>query len=360
MALYMNKTLVAVKKETTYGTDPTLAGTDCFLVSNVSLTPLAGNSATRDFVRPYFGQSSSIQLDSHVELSFDVELASSGTAGTRPAFGDALLACGFDETITATTSAAYTPISDSFDSVTIEVYMDGILHQLTGARGSFSLSSESSLLCNPCGFSFFLQSLFLGDPGKLSLLRNAPLLCDPGCFPFFLLYPSDFRKTLLFPPSFLFALCLLCRGSELALSFHGVQFYGAGLALNPLVNKALKKMGSHFDLDELAGVFFFWALALPCNHALVRLLAGQLSSKRLVVLSQVLLWLHLKFRSRLLCGHCHLSSNHGSGRGCGHEGLVCVKGVLRNAHLVSDDEGGGGHGAETRALAARAQLTPKA
>lgn len=140
MALYMNKTLVAVKKETTYGTDPTLAGTDCFLVSNVSLTPLAGNSATRDFVRPYFGQSSSIQLDSHVELSFDVELASSGTAGTRPAFGDALLACGFDETITATTSAAYTPVSASFDSVTIEVYMDGILHQLTGARGSFSLS----------------------------------------------------------------------------------------------------------------------------------------------------------------------------------------------------------------------------
>jgi len=140
MALFMNKTLVAVKKETTYGTDPTLAGTDCFLVSNVSLTPLAGNSATRDFVRPYFGQSSSIQLDQYVELSFDVELASSGTAGTRPAFGDALLACGLEETITATTDAVYTPVSADFDSVTIEVYMDGILHQMTGARGSFSLS----------------------------------------------------------------------------------------------------------------------------------------------------------------------------------------------------------------------------
>lgn len=140
MALYMNKTLVAVKKETTYGTDPSLAGTDCFLVSNVSLTPLAGNSATRDFVRPYFGQSSSIQLDSYVELSFDVELASSGAAGTRPAYGDAILACGFEETITSATDAAYTPVSASFDSVTIEVYMDGILHQMTGARGSFSLN----------------------------------------------------------------------------------------------------------------------------------------------------------------------------------------------------------------------------
>ena len=140
MALFMNKTLVALKKETTFGTAATLAGTDCFLVSNVSLTPLAGNTATRDFVRPYFGQSSSIQLDSHVELSFDVELASSGAAGSRPAYGDALLACGFEETLTASTSAVYEPLSADFDSVTIEVFMDGIKHQITGARGSFSLS----------------------------------------------------------------------------------------------------------------------------------------------------------------------------------------------------------------------------
>ena len=140
MALFMNKTLVALKKETTFGTAATLAGTDCFLVSNVSLTPLAGNTATRDFVRPYFGQSSSIQLDQHVELSFDVELASSGTAGTRPAYGDALMACGFDETITSATDTEYTPVSADFDSVTIEVFMDGIKHQITGARGSFSLS----------------------------------------------------------------------------------------------------------------------------------------------------------------------------------------------------------------------------
>lgn len=140
MALFMNKTLVALKKETTFGTAATLAGTDCFLVSNVSLTPLAGNTATRDFVRPYFGQSSSIQLDSHVELSFDVELASSGAAGSRPAYGDALLACGFEETLTASTDAVYELLSGDFDSVTIEVFMDGIKHQITGARGSFSLS----------------------------------------------------------------------------------------------------------------------------------------------------------------------------------------------------------------------------
>ena len=169
MALFMNKTLVAVKKETTYGTDPSLAGTDCFLVSNVSLTPLAGNTASRDFVRPYFGQSSSIQLDQHVELSFDIELASSGTAGTRPAYGDALLACGFAETITSGTDAVYEPLSSDFDSVTIEVYMDGILHQITGARGSFSLSVARGALPS---LSFNFMGVYVAPADATPLTPN--------------------------------------------------------------------------------------------------------------------------------------------------------------------------------------------
>ena len=154
MALYMNKTLVAIKKETTYNTAETLTGAECFLVSNVSLTPLAGNTATRDFVRPYFGNSSTIQLDQHVELTFEVELQSSGTAGTRPAYGDALLACGCDETVTASTDVVYSLVSADGDSATIEVFMDGVKHQMTGARGSFSLNIARGSIPK-ISFSFF-------------------------------------------------------------------------------------------------------------------------------------------------------------------------------------------------------------
>ena len=142
MSLFMRKTVIAIKKETTYGNDATPTGTEAFLVKNATLTPIAGDSASRDLIRPYFGNSETIQLNSHAELKFDVELQSSGTAGTAPAFKDALKACGFAETVTATTKVEYLPVSSSIDSVTIDFYLDGVMHQLTGARGTVSLSIQ--------------------------------------------------------------------------------------------------------------------------------------------------------------------------------------------------------------------------
>lgn len=142
MTLFIRKTLVAFKKETTYGTDSAPATTDCFLVKNATLTPLAGDVASRDLVRPYFGNYQQIRLNQHAELQFEVELQSSGTAGTAPAFKDALKAAGFAELITATTKVEYTPVSSSFDSSTIHFYLDGVMHALVGARGSMSLSLQ--------------------------------------------------------------------------------------------------------------------------------------------------------------------------------------------------------------------------
>jgi len=71
-----------------------------------------------------------------------VELAGSGTAGTAPAYGPVLKACGLSETIVATTSVTYAPVSSSFSSVTIYFHNDGIRHKVTGCRGSFSLNAE--------------------------------------------------------------------------------------------------------------------------------------------------------------------------------------------------------------------------
>jgi hypothetical protein len=140
MSLFMRKTLVALKVEATEGTPVSLAGSDCFLIRNATLTPLAGNSVSREFVRETFGNYGSIQLDQHVELSFEVEFSPSGTAGSRPAYGDALLACGFDETTASGVSVAYNPTSADIDSCTIAVYMDGIKHLMAGCRGNVSLN----------------------------------------------------------------------------------------------------------------------------------------------------------------------------------------------------------------------------
>lgn len=140
MALSMRKTLVALKVETTEGTPVSLTGADCFLIRNATLTPLAGNTVTREFVRETYGNYGTIQLDQHVELSFEVEFSPSGTAGTRPPYGDALLACGFEETTSAGTSVIYNPVSSDIDSCTIAVYMDGVKHLMAGCRGNVSLT----------------------------------------------------------------------------------------------------------------------------------------------------------------------------------------------------------------------------
>ena len=94
MAKLTRNVILAMAKETTYGTPETLAGANAILLSSMTHNWLAGNTVSRDFIRPYLGNSSTIQLDQHVEFQFEVELQSSGTAGTRPVYGDLLMACG--------------------------------------------------------------------------------------------------------------------------------------------------------------------------------------------------------------------------------------------------------------------------
>lgn len=135
------KRLILAKKETTYGTDSSPAGTDAVLVRNLEITPIEADVVSRDLIRPYLGNSPQLLANSRVSITFQVELAGSGTAGTAPRFGGLLQACGMSETVVATTSVTYAPVSSSFSSATIYFNNDGILHKATGCRGSFSLSA---------------------------------------------------------------------------------------------------------------------------------------------------------------------------------------------------------------------------
>jgi hypothetical protein len=75
-----------------------------------------------------------------VSVTFDVELAGSGTAGTAPAFGPLLKSCGLSETIVSSTSVTYAPVSSSFSSATIYCFYDGTRHKITGALGTVSFN----------------------------------------------------------------------------------------------------------------------------------------------------------------------------------------------------------------------------
>lgn len=141
MARYIRNTAVLAEIESTYKTDPSPTGAaNAILVSNVSFNPLAAQNVARDLIRPWLGGSEQLVGTAYKEVSFDVELAGSGAAGTAPAFGPLLRACGLAETLTASTRAEYSPISSAFESVTIYLYDDGVLHKFQGARGTFQLA----------------------------------------------------------------------------------------------------------------------------------------------------------------------------------------------------------------------------
>lgn len=140
MALLSRKRLILVKTESTYGTDSSPVGTDALLVRNLDLTPLSGELVSRDLVRPYYGNFDQLIARTSVAVSFEVELAGSGTAGTAPKFGAILKACGMSETVVASTSVSYAPVSSSFSSATIYFNVDGVLHKLTGCRGDMTMS----------------------------------------------------------------------------------------------------------------------------------------------------------------------------------------------------------------------------
>jgi len=140
MPLLTRKRLILLESEGTYGTDPTPTGVDAVLVRDLNIVPLQSDVVSRDLVRPYLGASEQLLANTRVECTFSVELAGSGTAGTAPRYGKALLACGMSETIVATTSVTYAPVSASFGSCTIYYNIDGVLHKVTGARGTFTIN----------------------------------------------------------------------------------------------------------------------------------------------------------------------------------------------------------------------------
>ena len=134
--------LILAKIESSYGTDPTPAGTNAILVRNLEIQPLVADTVNRELVRPYLGQADQLLSQTRVEVSFEVELAGSGTAGIAPAYGPVLQSCGLDETIVTDTSVTYDPLSSGFESCTIYYHQDGIRHKVTGCRGTLEMSCE--------------------------------------------------------------------------------------------------------------------------------------------------------------------------------------------------------------------------
>jgi hypothetical protein len=142
MPLLTRKRLLLAAAEQTYGTAPSFAVTDALLVSNLEISPLEVELLDRELIQPYFGNSEKVVGQRMVTVSFDVELAGSGAAGTAPRWGKVLRACGFGETVVAATSVTYAPASSAITSVSLDFNADGNRHLVTGCRGTFTLNAN--------------------------------------------------------------------------------------------------------------------------------------------------------------------------------------------------------------------------
>lgn len=142
---FWNQKVLLAKLETTYGTDAAPTGAaNAILAVNVALMPMEGQDVARELDRPFHAADATLASDLHAKITFRVELAPSGTAGTAPAWAPLLRACGCAQTLVAATSVTFNPISSGHESVTIHLVYDGIRHALTGARGKFKLMAEAS------------------------------------------------------------------------------------------------------------------------------------------------------------------------------------------------------------------------
>jgi hypothetical protein len=141
MSFSTRKQIVLAKIESTYGTDPTPEeGADAILTKNLQRQPYAGNRVSRDVNYPYMANDFNINTAPNVQVTFDVELAGSGTAGTAPQFDCLLRACALGVTIVESTSVTYAPVSEDFESATLYYNYDGEMQKIIGARGTAVLN----------------------------------------------------------------------------------------------------------------------------------------------------------------------------------------------------------------------------
>jgi hypothetical protein len=131
---------VLAKIETTSGTDsvPTGGANAILPTGDVKITAIEADRVPRNVKRGYFGSSGSFVGATWMKIEFATEKQSSGAAGTAPAWGPLLRACGWAEAITAATRVDYTPVSTALETLSLYAYTDGLQFKFIGASGDLT------------------------------------------------------------------------------------------------------------------------------------------------------------------------------------------------------------------------------
>lgn len=166
MPLLTKKRVVAAAVETTEGTPiSSLGASDIDLIAeDVEYSP-DFQIIERNVVGPSFARKKARTTTKLARVTFRTEMKGSGTLDTAPAWGLFIDACGFSETVNASTSVVYTPVVPTNETygagsgniaLTIWVFEDGKVKKATGCRGTVRFVGES-------GGKAYLEFEFLGE-----------------------------------------------------------------------------------------------------------------------------------------------------------------------------------------------------
>jgi hypothetical protein len=136
--------LIAAKEEVTEGTAVVPAAADAFLAEEVKYEPDI-QMHPRNALRGDMSPDPDVPGARSGKLTFKTLFKGSGAAGTPPEYGELFKFCKYGETIVASTSVTYAPISFGDPSGTIVVYIQdtattGKKYVFRGCRGTFKLN----------------------------------------------------------------------------------------------------------------------------------------------------------------------------------------------------------------------------
>ncbi len=142
---FANKFLLA-QIETTEGTNPGLDGADVIRTKNLQAVIYDGDTNSPEYDGDGGRYRPDIRTNYHNTLSCEVDAAGSGAAGTAPAFGSLLRACGMAETVAAGVSVSYQVEDTNQDSVSLMfVRGDSQEVETTGARGELGFRINNGI-----------------------------------------------------------------------------------------------------------------------------------------------------------------------------------------------------------------------
>lgn len=178
--------IVLAKRESSYGVDPTPS-----LAANaIQVTGLrrnySGEIFERNLQKATMSQDAPILGKRLMEIAFSMFLKGSGTPGTAARIGDLLRACALSETLVGGSSYAYSPTSETQDSVTLYIYDVNVAGNnfkkqvITGCRGNAVLTLDNGV---PAKLDFSFRGLYavptdVSDPGSPTYESTLPPIVE--------------------------------------------------------------------------------------------------------------------------------------------------------------------------------------